>query len=239
MAKKHDTLVIIPAFNEEGNIGRVIREIRDTHLPVDVLVINDGSTDGTAHKARAAGAAVIELPYNLGIGGAVQTGFKYALRYDYQYALQLDGDGQHIPAEIVTILEPVKKGEADMVIGSRYIGDSTYKTPAMRRFGMIVFSLVNSALIGQKVTDNTSGFRAFNARAIMFLAKYYPADYPEPEAVVVLGRNGFKIKEVAVKMRQRTAGESSINAVRAIYYMIKVLLAIFIDVFKSYQKVRS
>ncbi|RME00925.1 MAG: glycosyltransferase family 2 protein [Calditrichaeota bacterium] len=238
MTNNHDTLIIIPAYNEEENIERVIREIRDTQLPADILVINDGSIDATARKASEAGAVVISLPYNLGIGGAVQTGFKYALRHGYRYALQLDGDGQHVAEEIPKILGPVQNDEADMVIGSRYIGESTYKTPAMRRFGMLVFRWVNSALIGQKITDNTSGFRAFNARAILFLAKYYPADYPEPEAVVVMGRNGFRVKEVAVKMRQRSAGESSINAVRAIYYMIKVLLAIFIDVFKSYHKVR-
>ncbi len=239
MDRQHDTLIIIPAYNEQENIGRVIREIRETRYPVDVVVINDGSTDATPRRAREAGAVVINLPFNLGIGGAVQTGFKYALRHGYEYAIQLDGDGQHVASEINKILEPVKNGEADMAIGSRYLGESDYKTPLMRRLGMLVFSFVNSALIGQKVTDNTSGFRAFSRRAILFLAKYYPADYPEPEAVVVLGRNGFKIKEVSVRMRPRAAGESSINAFRSVYYMVKVLLAIFVDVFKSYQKVSA
>ncbi len=239
MDRQHDTLIIIPAFNEQENIGRVIREIRDTSYPVDVVVINDGSTDATARVAREAGAVVINLPFNLGIGGAVQTGFKYALRHGYEYAIQLDGDGQHVAAEIRKILDPVKSGEADMAIGSRYLTETDYKTPFMRRMGMLVFSFVNSALVGQKITDNTSGFRAFSRRAILFLAKYYPADYPEPEAVVVLGRNGFKIKEVPVRMRPRAAGESSINAFRSVYYMVKVLLAIFVDVFKSYQKVSA
>ncbi|MDQ7062996.1 MAG: glycosyltransferase family 2 protein [candidate division KSB1 bacterium] len=239
MDRQHDTLIIIPAFNEQENIGRVIREIRDTGYPVDVVVINDGSTDATARVAREAGAVVINLPFNLGIGGAVQTGFKYALRHGYEYAIQLDGDGQHVAAEIRKILDPVKGGEADMAIGSRYLAETDYKTPLMRRLGMLVFSFVNSALVGQKITDNTSGFRAFSRRAILFLAKYYPADYPEPEAVVVLGRNGFKIKEVPVRMRPRAAGESSINAFRSVYYMVKVLLAIFVDVFKSYQKVSA
>lgn len=236
MAERNDTLIIIPAFNEEGNIARVICEIRETGYPVDVLVINDGSQDQTERKAREAGARVITLPFNLGIGAAVQTGFKYAHRNGYEYAIQLDGDGQHIAGEITKILAPVQAAEADMVIGSRYIGEVTYKTPIMRRLGMVVFSLVNSAVAGKKVTDNTSGFRAFNREVIKYLSQTYPSDYPEPETVVLLARSKFNIAEVPVQMRHREAGESSINAVRSVYYMLKVLLAIFVDLFKTFPK---
>jgi glycosyltransferase involved in cell wall biosynthesis len=230
-------LVIVPAFNEEKSIGQVVDDILGCGLGFDVVVIDDGSQDRSAEIARARGARVIKLPFNLGIGGAVQTGLKFALRHGYDVAIQIDGDGQHVPAEIPNLLAPLQRQEADVVIGSRYLGARHYRTPFMRRLGMIVISAVNSLLIGQRITDNTSGFRAFNRRAIEFLSNHYPSDYPEPEAVVILGRNGFRLKESAVKMRQRLAGESSINSLGAVYYMVKVLLAIIVDVFKTYPKV--
>ncbi|MDZ7344306.1 MAG: glycosyltransferase family 2 protein [candidate division KSB1 bacterium] len=230
-------LVIVPALNEEKNIGQVVDEILSAGLDLDVLVIDDGSVDRTGVIARSHGAKVITLPFNLGIGGAVQTGLKYAYRQGYDVAIQIDGDGQHIPAEIPRLLAPLERQEAEACIGSRYLGPRHYRTPFMRRLGMLIFSAVNSMLIGQRITDNTSGFRAFNRRAIAFLSAHYPTDYPEPETVVMLGRNGFRLQEVGVKMRQRRAGESSINSLRAIYYMIKVLLAILIDVFKIYPKI--
>jgi glycosyltransferase involved in cell wall biosynthesis len=225
-------LVIVPAFNEANNIGQVVDEIFGANLGLDVLVIDDGSHDGTGEIARAHGARVITLPFNLGIGGAVQTGLKFAYRKQYDVAIQIDGDGQHVPSEVPLLLAPLQRHEADVCIGSRYLGPSHYHTPFMRRLGILIFSAINSVLIGQRITDNTSGFRAFNRRAIEFLSANYPSDYPEPEAVVILGRNGFRLKELAVKMRPRSNGQSSINSVRAIYYMVKVLLAILIDVFK-------
>lgn len=230
-------LVIVPAFNEESNIGQVVDDILGSGLGLDVVVIDDGSHDRTGAVARAHGARVIALPFNLGIGGAVQTGLKFAHRHGYDVAIQIDGDGQHVPSEISLLLAPLQRHEADVAIGSRYLGPRHYRTPFMRRLGMLVFSTVNSVLIGQRITDNTSGFRAFNRRAIEFLSLTYPSDYPEPEAVVMLGRNGFRLQELAVKMRPRHNGESSISAVRAVYYMIKVLLAIIVDVFKTYPKV--
>ena len=230
-------LVIVPAFNEEKNIGQVVDDILGAGLGLDVVVIDDGSQDRSGEVARAHGARVIKLPFNLGIGGAVQTGLKFALRYGYEVAIQIDGDGQHVPAEIPHLLAPIQRREADVVIGSRYLGAHHYRTPLLRRAGMIIFSAVNSLLIGQRITDNTSGFRAFNRRAIEFLCHHYPSDYPEPEAVVILGRNGFRLQESAVQMRQRLAGESSINSLRSVYYMVKVLLAILVDVFKTYPKV--
>jgi hypothetical protein len=229
-------LVIVPAFNEEKSIGQVVDDILGCELGLDVVVIDDGSQDRTSEIARAHGSRVIKLPFNLGIGGAVQTGLKFALRHGYDVAIQIDGDGQHVPAEIPHLLAPLQRREADVVIGSRYLGARHYRTPFMRRLGMLVISAVNSLLIGQRITDNTSGFRAFNRRAVEFLSNHYPSDYPEPEAVVILGRNGFRLKESAVKMRQRLAGESSINSFHSIYYMVKVLLAVVVDVFKTYPK---
>lgn len=225
-------LAIIPALNEERNIGKVVRGLLAHARPVDILVIDDGSTDGTAAVAAACGARVLRLPYNLGIGGAVQTGFMYARDHDYDIAMQVDGDGQHDVNEVDKIIAPLEGGECDVVIGSRYKVKGDYSAPCMRRLGMIIFSLVNSLLIRQKIADTTSGFRAFNKRAIRFLADDYPSDYPEPEAVVLLGRSNFTIVEVPVLMNQRQYGKSSINSLRAVYYMIKVLLAIFVDVFR-------
>jgi glycosyltransferase involved in cell wall biosynthesis len=237
MEERRKRLVIIPAFNEEKNIGQVVDDVFAMGLGLEVLVIDDGSYDRTGEIAHAHGARVITLPFNLGIGGAVQTGLKFACRHQYDVAIQIDGDRQHLPSEIPLLLTPLLRSEADVSIGSRYLGSSHYRTPLMRRLGMVIFSVVNSLLIGQRITDNTSGFRAFNRHAIEFLSAHYPSDYPEPETVVMLGRNGFRLKEVSVKMRQRYAGESSINSARAIYYMVKVLLAIIVDVFKTYPKI--
>jgi glycosyltransferase involved in cell wall biosynthesis len=231
--KERKGLIIIPAFNEQGNVGRVISEIQSCHSSIDIVVINDGSTDATEEVAQSKGIPVITLPFNLGIGGAVQTGFKFAHRNGYDFAVQVDADGQHIPAEISKLLHYLKDGEFDVVIGSRYVQKNDYQTPLLRRIGMLIFSLLNFLAIRQKVMDNTSGFRAYNKKAIEFLSRIYPDDYPEVEAVVVLGRNGFRIKEIPVNMRARQTGNSSITVFKSLYYMIKVSLAIFVNVFRS------
>jgi glycosyltransferase involved in cell wall biosynthesis len=233
MKASADILVIIPAYNEEKAIGKVIGELREIRPEVDVLVVNDGSTDHTLEVVRELGCKAVSLPFNLGIGGAVQTGFKYALQHGYPYAIQVDGDGQHIASEIHVLMQAMMSGEADVVIGSRFIESRGYTTSFVRRMGVRVFVAVNSLVLRKKITDNTSGFRAYNRRAIAFLAENYPQDYPEPESVIMLGMNGFRILEVGVRMRERAAGQSSISAVRSVYYMIKVLLAIFVDVFKE------
>ncbi|MFX0210746.1 MAG: glycosyltransferase family 2 protein, partial [Candidatus Hodarchaeota archaeon] len=163
-----------------------------------------------------------------------QTGFKYAKQEGYNIAVQIDADGQHIPEQVGLLINPILNKEADVVIGSRYLKrNSCYNTPLSRRIGMVIFSLMNSLIIGQKITDNTSGFRAYNSDAIEFLSKNYPLDFPEVEAVVVLSKNNFRIIETPVRMRQRNTGKSSITSIKAVYYMIKVLLGIFVNVFRS------
>jgi len=227
------TLVIIPAFNEEGSVGKVVEEVK-THLPgMDALVVNDGSSDLTSEIAQSKGAIVLDLPFNLGIGGAMQAGYKYAYEKGYDIAIQVDGDGQHDPREIPKLLDVLEEEKVDVAIGSRFIGDSQYKASVMRRVGILVLSKAISMIVGEKLTDPTSGFRAANRRAIQLFSVNYPQDYPEPEAMVLLHQCGLKMKEIPVKINQRYSGESSITKIRSIYYMVKVLLAIFVDCFKK------
>lgn len=226
-------LIIIPAFNEEASLPGVIRDLRE-HVPeADILVVNDGSSDATSRAAAEQGVTVLDLPFNLGIGGAMQTGFRYAKRNDYDAVVQFDGDGQHSAAEIMKIVGPVAAGEADLVLGSRFLNPGSYRAPFMRRLGIYIFSTVLSRILETRVTDSTSGFRAANRRVIMFCSESYPDDYPEVEALVLLHRNGMAIREVPVSMRERTGGISSITPLRSAYYMIKVLLAILIDLMKK------
>jgi len=233
MKAEHKTLVIIPAFNEGGAVGKVVEEVK-THLPqIHALVVNDGSSDLTSGIAKAKGAIVLDLPFNLGIGGAMQAGYKYAYEKGYDIAIQVDGDGQHDPKEIPKLLHVLEEEEADVAIGSRFIGDSEYKASVMRRLGILILSKAISMIVGQKLTDPTSGFRAANRRAIQLFSANYPQDYPEPEAMVLLHQCGMKMKEIPVRINQRYSGESSITKIRSIYYMVKVLLAIFVDCFKK------
>jgi glycosyltransferase involved in cell wall biosynthesis len=233
MESEKKALVIIPAFNEEGSVGKVVEEVH-SHLPqVDALVVNDGSTDLTSEIASAKGAIVLDLPFNLGIGGAMQAGYKYAFEKGYDIAIQVDGDGQHDPREIPKLLRVLEEEKADVVIGSRFIGDSQYKASMMRRVGILVLSKAISMIVGEKLTDPTSGFRAANRRAIQLFSVNYPQDYPEPEAMVLLHQCGLVMEEVPVKIDQRYSGESSITKIRSVYYMVKVLLAIFVDCFKK------
>ena len=233
--KKSDVLVIVPAYNEAENIGRVIADLKTLELNPDILVINDGSHDRTYDAAKASRKAlVVNLPNNLGIGGAVQTGFKWAARNGYRVAVQFDGDGQHIAAEIPKLLTALDERDASMVIGSRFIKKhSGYRSTFTRRLGIKVFMAVNSLLIGQTITDNTSGFRAYDRKAIEFLVRNYPVDYPEPEAVILLGKNGFTLAEVSTDMQERQSGGSSIHGFLSLYYMVKVLLAVFMTALRK------
>jgi glycosyltransferase involved in cell wall biosynthesis len=225
-------VAIVPAFNEQDTVGRVIDEVRAFDPGFDVVVVDDGSTDRTAAIASARGAHLLRLPFNLGIGGAVQTGYRFAFENGYDLAVQIDGDGQHDPRELPLILAPVLADEADMVVGSRFAGSGAYRPPAMRRVGIRVFAWVVSRLVGQRVTDSTSGFRAVNRRGIELFAADYPHDYPEVEATVMAVRHRLRLREVPVAMRERGGGRSSITAARSVYYMLKVLLALFIGLFR-------
>lgn len=232
MNRTPKTLVIIPALNEEGSIAHVVAATRQ-HLPyADVVVVNDGSTDQTAETAEAAGAIVLNMPYNVGIGASVQTGFMFAAAYDYDIALRSDGDGQHESRDLCRIIEALQAGDADMVVGTRFIEHRGYQTSLPRRAGILVLSRLISAILHQRITDPTSGFAGFNRRAIHLFARVYPHDYPEPEGLVVAHRAGLRIREIPVTMKPRYAGRSSITSLRSIYYMIKVILAILIGLLR-------
>ncbi len=229
-------LAIVPAYNEEASVGRVIDEIRAFDPGFEIAVVDDGSTDRTAGVAADRGAHVIRLPFNLGIGGAVQTGYRYAFERGYDVAVQVDGDGQHDPSELPKILEPVLAGEADLVVGSRFAAQQrgAYRSSVLRRVGIRIFASVVSAVVRQRVTDTTSGFRAVNRKGIALFAADYPHDYPEVEATVMCVKHKLRLLEVPVDMRERSGGRSSITALRSIYYMAKVLLAIFVGLFRRY-----
>lgn len=226
-------LAIVPAFNEEKSIGMVVARIKLQIPKVDVVVINDGSIDSTSIRAVASGAVVIDLPFNLGIGGAMQTGYLYAKQNDYDIAVQVDGDGQHDPSYIGNLIEPVEKGLTDMAIGSRYITGTSYQSTLFRRMGMIFFSSLVKVLTGCKVKDTTSGFRAINRKIIDYFAERYPVDYPEVDVLIKLFRRKYRIVEVPVEMNQRHSGKSSITPIRSIYYIIKVSLSLLMGTLRS------
>ena len=225
-------IAIVPAFNEEGCVAQVVEEIRRVDAALDVVVVDDGSGDRTALTAEAAGAHVIRLPFNLGIGGAVQTGFRYAWDNGYELAVRVDGDGQHDPSQLPAIMAPVLAGETDIAVGSRFAGERSYRSSRSRRLGIRILAWTVSALVRQRVTDPTSGFQALNRHGIALFAADLPHDYPEVEATVMVFRHRLRMREVPVRMRERTSGRSSITALHSVYYMAKVLLAIFVGLFR-------
>lgn len=236
-------LLIIPAYNEEDNIENTVDKIlefkaNNTNLDVelDYIIINDGSIDKTEEICRDKGLNVVNLIQNLGIGGAVQTGYKYAKMQGYDIAVQFDGDGQHDINSLPRLLEPIMNDETDFVVGSRFIdGTSEFKSTILRRIGICYLSAIIKLFSGCKILDPTSGFRAANKEVTRYLADKYPVDYPEPEAVVDLSRHSFRITEVQVNMLERNGGVSSISSWKSVYYMIKVSMAI---VCSSLQKKR-
>lgn len=230
-------LIVIPAYNEEDSLGRVLRNVREAIPLADIVVVNDGSVDATAEIADGYGATVLSLPFNLGIGSAMQTGFLFARDRSYDIAVQVDGDGQHDPREIPALIEHLRTNSADVVIGSRYIEDRGYITPKLRRIGIVILSGLISLLVGKRVTDPTSGFRAMNRRTLHFCADDYPFDYPEPESVILFKRAGLEIEEIPVTMNPRYGGQSSITPLRSAYYMVKVIMAILIDLLRTPKRV--
>ena len=226
-------LIIIPAYNEEKSLDKVIADIRENASDFDYIIINDCSTDNTYKMCKMKGYNVLNLPVNLGIGGGVQAGYKYAKEYDYDIAIQFDGDGQHNAAYINDLLEHMIDNNLDMVIGSRFINKEGFQSSLLRRVGIKFLDYLIRTVAKVKVTDPTSGFRIVNKKVIHSFSQYYPSDYPEPESIAMIHRQGFKIGEIPVEMRERTEGKSSINFNRSVYYMIKVSIAILIDCLKE------
>lgn len=223
-------LLIIPAYNEAKNILKVHSSIKELDEDIDYVFINDGSKDNTEQLCKEYNLNCVTLIQNLGIGGAVQTGYIYALKNNYDIAIQFDGDGQHEASYILKLCEEIENGNCDFSIGSRYIkgSQSEFKSTFMRRFGSTILSFLIKLVTGKKITDPTSGFRAANKKVIQIFANNYPTDYPEPESIVELSKMGIKIKDVPVVMHERKEGKSSITVFKSLYYMIKVSLAIFI-----------
>ncbi len=227
-------MVLIPAYNEEGSIGHVIRGVFDVLPQAVIVVIDDCSTDKTAQVAQHAGATVVSIPCNLGIGGAVQTGFKFAREHNFDYVIRLDGDGQHEPKEAMPIISALLAGQADAVFGSRFIGkDSTMKIPVSRQVGIKTFATLVTLLTRQRATDTTSGFMGLNRYAIDILADHLPQDYPEVEGRIILHKAGLTTLELPAYMHSRFAGMSSINSWRSIYYAFKVSIAALVCAMKD------
>ena len=221
-------LVIIPAYNESASIENTVRKLQEDVPEADYIVINDCSKDNTLEILQNNGIGYLSLPVNLGIGGAVQSGYRYALNNDYDIAIQLDGDGQHDSAYLRDLISPIIRGEADITIGSRFIEKKGFQSSGIRRLGIRFLNGMLRITTGNKITDCTSGFRAVNRKYIELYASQYPMDYPEPEAIVYASVHGAIIQEVPVIMQERTAGESSIKAFHSVYYMLKVSLAILL-----------
>ncbi|GAB3509368.1 glycosyltransferase family 2 protein [Emticicia fontis] len=226
---KKKLLIIIPCFNEEASIAKLLTELLalKTAYALDIAVVNDCSTDNTLSVIRSFPIIVLNLPVNLGIGGAMQTGYTYAYRNNYDLAVQMDGDGQHPPAELAKLLAHHEKTQANVIIGSRFIAREGFQSSLLRRSGIAYFHMLNQLFTGKRVLDITSGFRLFDKKAIAIAAQNYPDEYPEPESLVVFAKAKLAIEEIAVVMKERQGGQSSIRSLSSIYYMIKVSIAMF------------
>lgn len=229
-------IIIIPSYNEGNTISAVLRQVQEAMPQADILVVNDGSSDKTAETAKDAGAKVISLPYNMGYGVALQTGFKYAYKRSYECAVQMDGDGQHDPGSIRAMLEALESDSTDVVIGSRFFSGSKYRMPLMRKIGMKFFGFLASVIVRGKITDPTSGFQALNRHAIRFNASdYYPVDFPDADFIVMLYRAGLKVREVPVKMHASPRGKKSMHSGwRPIYYIFDMLLSLLVVLLRKH-----
>lgn len=237
LTKPPKILIVIPAHNEEKNIGAVLKGIQKQSPEFPILVINDGSSDNTEKVALEHNAEVISLPYNSGYGIALQTGFLYAVKNDFSIVVQMDSDGQHDPADIKDLIEAVQKENCDVVIGSRFLSKDSYKSSLARHAGMLLFGGIASILCGQKVTDPTSGFQALKGQAIQFAASdNYPPDYPDADFIILLNRCGFKVKEIPVTMHASPEKESMHHGHKTIYYVFKMFLSIFVTLLRRSTK---
>jgi glycosyltransferase involved in cell wall biosynthesis len=226
-------LVIIPAFNEEQTLRSVLSGIRASLPHADILTVNDGSTDSTSHIIKEEGVLLLEHPYNMGIGATMQTGFLYALRNGYNIAIQVDGDGQHPPEFLSSLIKPLTAGQSNLVIGSRYLMDGGFKSTPLRKVGIRFFTFLVWLFTGKRTTDPTSGFRAMDRKTLELFSREYPPDYPEVEALISAYKKGLLSQEVPVTMRLRQGGASSIGILSALYYMVKVTLSISIGFFRK------
>ncbi|MBI4689214.1 MAG: glycosyltransferase family 2 protein [Nitrospirae bacterium] len=225
--------IIIPAYNESGRIALTISGIRK-FTEADIIVVSDGSIDNTFGEAKKAGAYVIELSFNLGYGAALQTGFKYALKKGYEFAVQMDADGQHDPSSIDSLIDPIIKDEIDVAIGSRFLDKGNYKAPFVRRIGMYFFGIIASIVTGRKITDPTSGYQALNRKVIEFYASNaYPVDYPDADVIIMLHRRGFRFKEVPVVMHNAAKRSMHGGIIKPLYYIFKMALSIFVTLIRK------
>jgi glycosyltransferase involved in cell wall biosynthesis len=225
-------LILIPAFNEEGAVGNVVKEVREAMPGVPVLVVDDCSADATRNVAHQAGARVLPLPHHLGLGGCVQAGYRLAFELGYDYVIRVDGDGQHDPRDIPKVLEALEREGCEMVIGSRFVDGAGEHTGFLRAVGIVFFRAVLRVIVGRPVHDPTSGFVGVNRTALALFSRSFPLEYPEIEALVVLQRRKFRFVEVPCRMRPRQAGRSTITAVKSLYYIVHVLLGVFVNVLK-------
>ena len=222
-------IIVIPAYNEEGNLEKTVRDIRENAPDFDYVIVNDCSTDNTLGMCREKGFSYLNLPVNLGIGGGVQCGYQYAVHNGYDVTVQMDGDGQHDPAYLMQVVQPVLDGKLDMCIGSRFIKCESFQTSFMRRVGIRFLSWLIHILCAQRILDVTSGFRATGPQLTAYFAEHYASDYPEPEAILAATLAGFRVGEAPVVMKERQGGVSSIRSFKSAYYMIKVSLSLIID----------
>jgi hypothetical protein len=239
--QRSDTIVLIPAYKEEGRVGAVIKGVRQNSPDSDILVIDDGSPDGTAAEAHKAGAMVASLPFNMGYGVALQTGFKYARRHGYEYVVQIDGDGQHEPACIPELLAVVQQRGVDVVLGSRWLGLGEYKGPLLRKFGKFFFAFLANTLTKLTVTDPTTGFQALSCQVVEFYcSNVYPIDYPDADVIIMLHRAGFQVQEIPVVMYLDHSGQSMhAGLLRPIYYGMKMMMSITMTLLRDDRRIRE
>ena len=234
LGRKDKILIVVPAFNEEERIHAVVQEIRREVPGAVVLVVNDGSRDQTAARARAAGARVLTHPFNMGYGVTLQTGYKYALQHGFDFVLQMDGDGQHDPRFLPLLLREVGEGEADVAIGSRFMGVGEYRAGWIRQMGICLFRFLASRLCGQKITDPTSGYQALSRRAVEFCARdSFPGDYPDADVLVMMHRAGLRLREVPVRMHPNARGRSMHSGLKPLYYIYKMCLSIALNLIRQ------